>query len=513
MNKRKTILIGLDGCTFKILKPLINDGYLPAFAEILKEGCHTHLISTLPFNTLPAWTSIFTGVNPGKHGITDFTIRENGEYKITNIGKHRMVDSLWKILSRHNKEQIIVNEPVTYPPEKINGIMLAGFSTPFENRNFAYPPSIENEIDRICNGYMPDLPFAFEKIIAKDKNKGFELISKFAEKTFRTTKYLIKNYSWDLLSVIFTSTDRLQHFYFHNTERIRSHYQLLDKFIDEIISLESEANILIVSDHGFGPINKCFYINTWLKDQNLVAKNQSTLNTLLSHYGLTYQKIVSMLTKVKLYKLLAKITPTSTKRSIPMDEYGETVDFNKSIIFSPSLNSGLFINNRNFSRNQTSILIKKLSSLNINGEKPIEHVYLRRDVIWGPYADRAADIYLIPKYGYEISHRMVPSHLACPKAFGDIRTGTHRPAGVFIAYGPDIRQGIKLNEPFFTWDIAPLILHMLSLSIPGYMDGCVRKEMFKRGSRPSVTPIKYERVTEREQTKMRLKTLRKRRSI
>jgi len=506
MNKRKTILIGLDGCTFKILKPLINDGYLPTFTEILKEGCHTHLISTLPFNTLPAWTSIFTGVNPGKHGITNIIIRENGEYKIANTSKHRMVDSLWKILSRHNKEQIIVNEPVTYPPEKINGIMLTGFSTPFENRNFAYPPSIENEINRFCNGYMPDLPFGFEKTIARDKNKGFELISEFAKKTFRAAKYLINNYSWDLLSVIFTSTDRLQHFYFHDTERIRSHYQLLDKFIDEIISLGSEADILIVSDHGFGPINKSFYVNTWLKDQNLVVKNQSILNTLLSHYGLTYQKIVSILAKVKLYKLLAKITPTSVKRSIPLDEYSETVDFNKSIIFSPSLNSGLFINNRNFGYNQTSILIKKLSSLNINGENPIEHVYLKREVIWGPYADRAPDIYLIPKYGYEISHKMVSSYLACPKAFGDIRTGNHRPAGIFIAYGPDIRQGIKLNEQLFTWDIAPLILHMLGLPIPKYIDGDVRKEIFKEGSKPAIKPTKY--VSERERISTCLKMLR-----
>jgi len=493
MSKRKLILIGIDGCTFKILKPLINDGYLPTFSEILKEGCHTTLISTLPFNTLPAWTSIFTGVNPGKHGITDIIIREGEQYEIANSRRHRMVDSLWTILSRHNVEQIVINEPVTFPPEKIKGIMLTGFSTPPQNRNFAYPASIINEVETVSNGYEPDLPFGFEKIIAEKKNKDFQLISEFAEKIIKTTKYLSKSYDWQLLASIITSTDRLQHFYFNDFKRISSHYKLLDNFLNEIINQETEANILIVSDHGFGPLEKCFYINTWLRDQNLVAENQNLLNAILSKFGITYSKLVSVLMKLKLYNFLAKITPLSVKRSIPRDDYSNTIHFTNSKIFYPSINGGLYINNPYLNK-KTSTLVETLSSLTFNGENPIEHIYLRKEVLWGPYAYRAADIYPIPKYGYEISPRLVPLYLSAPSKFGDIRSGTHRPAGVFIAYGPDICRGVKLKEPLFTWDVAPLILHALGLPIPNYMDGRVRKEIFKRGSRPAVRSIKYERI-------------------
>jgi predicted AlkP superfamily phosphohydrolase/phosphomutase len=508
LSKRKIILIGLDGCDFRILKPLIENGYLPTFSELLENGCHGTLISTLPPNTLPAWTSIFTGVNPGKHGITDFIIKENEQYK-TASSYYRMVDSLWVILSRHNVEQIIINEPVTFPPEKIKGIMLTGFSTPlWGRRDFAYPASIIDEIEKVSNGYETDLPFEFEKIITENRNKGFQLISEFAEKIIKTTKYLSKNYDWQLLVSIITSTDRLQHFYFNDFEYISSHYKLLDNFLSEMINHETEANILIVSDHGFGPLRKCFYINTWLKDQGLVSENRNLLNAILFRFRMTHLRLVSMLMKLKLYNFIAKITPISVKRSIPMDSYSTPIDFINSKVLCPVLNGGLFINNSHLNKN-ISTLVKALLSITFNGENPIEHVYFRKEVLWGPYAHRGADIYLVSKHGYEISPRLVPSYLSPPLKFGDMRSGTHRPEGIFIAYGPDISRGIKLKEPLFTWDIAPLILHMLSRPIPSYMDGRVRKEIFREGSKPAISSIRYEHRTEREWVKTRLKKLRK----
>lgn len=489
MDRTKTILIGLDGCDFRILAPLIEDGYLPIFSELLKNGCYGTLMSTLPPNTLPAWTSIFTGVNPGKHGITDIYIKEGGEFKIAN-SSYRMVDTIWAILNRFNLQQIIVNEPVTYPPEKINGVMLTGFFTPFKDNHFAYPSAIKDEINKICHGYEPDLPFGFEKTIATNKARGFELINEFANKIFKATMFLGTNYDWDLLSVIFTSTDRLQHFYFSDSEYIRAHYKLLDGFIKRIINLEPDANVILVSDHGFGHLRKCFYINTWLRDQNLAVENQSGLNALLSRVGLTYEKLVSFTTKIKVYKSLAKIVPMSIKRSIPQSTIDKNVDFSRSAIIFPGLNGGLFVD-KSLNNHRISTLKEKLSSLIIDGERPIERVFMRNEVLWGPYVYRAANIFLVPKYGYEISQRLVSSFLSAPSIFGDIRTGTHRPNGVFLAHGPDISKGVRLKKPLFTWDIASTILHMFDVPIPNYMDGNVLKEAFKKGSSLAQKPVHY----------------------
>jgi len=510
-KNKKTILLGLDGCDFRILKPLIKNGFLPTFSELLENGCHGTLISTLPPNTLPAWTSIFTGVNPGKHGITDFIIKENKRYEFAST-HYRMVDSLWAILTKHNIEQIIINEPVTFPPEKIKGIMITGYLTPIserkEKRNFAYPQSIIDEIEKVSNGYEIDLPLGFEEIIKKNKDKGFQLISEFAKKIIKTTKYLYQNYDWHLLASVITSTDRLQHFYYDNFKYLSSHYKLLDDFIREIINHETETNIFIVSDHGFGPLKKCFYINTWLRDQGLVSENRSLIETILSKFGMTYPRLVSTLMRLKLYNFIAKITPTSVKQSIPIDKYSTSIDFLGSKVLCPTTNNGLFINDPDINKDLPSI-IKELLSITFNGENIIQNVYLRREVLWGPYSYRGADIYLVPTYGYEISPKLVPAYLSSPLEFGDIRTGTHRPEGVFIAYGPDISRGVQLRGPLFTWDIAPLILHMLNLPIPSYMDGCVRKEVFREGSEPAVNSVKYEHVAAQEWVKARLKKLKR----
>jgi len=505
MDKNKVILIGIDGCTFRILWPLTRDGYLPSFLEIIENGCHTNLISTLPFNTLPAWTSIFTGVNPGKHGITGEVIRENGQYKLAS-SRDRAVDSLWSILTRHHIKQVIVNEPVTFPPEKVHGIMITGFSTPPQSRDFVYPVSLRDEIEKISHGYETDLPLGFDQVIARSKSKGFQLITRFAKKIIKTAKYLYSNYDWQLFSVIITSTDRLQHFYFGDHQSITSHYQLLDSFINYVISHSDDANIIVVSDHGFGSLRKCFYINTWLKYQGVVSERQNVINLVLSKLHITYIKIASILLKLKLYKFLSKITPSSVKHSLPVSEYASSVDFNRSEVVFPSINGGLFINSYG---SRVMEAIKALISEFFIKKEVIEHVYLRKHIVWGPYAHRASDIYLLPKYGYEISPLITSRPIAEPSEYGDIRTGTHRPDGIFIAYGPDIRKGIKLKSPIFTWDIAPIILHMLNLPIPTYMDGKVRKDLFRKGSTLFVKSVKYSHVLSRRIVRSRLKLFKK----
>ena len=187
-----------------------------------------------------------------------------------------------------------------FPPEKVHGVMITGFSTPPQSRNFIYPASLRDEIEKISRGYETDLPLGFDQLIARNRGKGFQLITRFAKKIIKTTKYLYFNYDWQLFSVVITSTDRLQHFYFGDHQCIVSHYQLLDNFINVIISHSDDANIIIVSDHGFGPLQKCFYINTWLKWQGVVFENQNIINRSLSKLHITYTKIASVPLKLKI---------------------------------------------------------------------------------------------------------------------------------------------------------------------------------------------------------------------
>ena len=72
MNNRRVLVIGLDGATWDLIKPWVDEGKLPTFKKLLCEGTYGTLKTTIPPITLPAIPSFMTGKNPGKHGITSF---------------------------------------------------------------------------------------------------------------------------------------------------------------------------------------------------------------------------------------------------------------------------------------------------------------------------------------------------------------------------------------------------------------------------------------------------------
>ena len=123
----KTIVIGLDGATLDLILPWAQEGRLPALQRIIEEGTIGELRSTIQPLTAPAWISFMTGMNPGKHGLYDFVRRRIGNYKrdIMNAS-HRSGKSIWKIISENGKRVCVINVPMTYPPEKVNGYLVSG---------------------------------------------------------------------------------------------------------------------------------------------------------------------------------------------------------------------------------------------------------------------------------------------------------------------------------------------------------------------------------------------------
>src|SRR5947199_5871278 len=76
----RTFLFGVDGLTFRVLYPMIERGLLPHFQRLRDEGVEGILKSTTPPVTPPAWTSMYTGLPPAKHGVYDFWYYEQTEY-------------------------------------------------------------------------------------------------------------------------------------------------------------------------------------------------------------------------------------------------------------------------------------------------------------------------------------------------------------------------------------------------------------------------------------------------
>src|SRR4030042_6947088 len=138
----RVIVMGLDGATFDLILPWVEQGYLPTFKRLMKEGAWGELESTTPPLTGPAWSSFITGKNPGRHGIYDFVKRNPQGYQWQTINAtHRDGMSLWRLLSDHGRKVVVFNVPVTYPPEAVNGVMISGDLPPRKAPDFIFPPA------------------------------------------------------------------------------------------------------------------------------------------------------------------------------------------------------------------------------------------------------------------------------------------------------------------------------------------------------------------------------------
>lgn len=147
--KRKVAVFGLDGASFDLLQPWLDEGRLPNLARMLAEGVQGPLRSTIPPVSASAWASFATGTNPGQHGLIDFTYPSSGGYEIqVSNGRTRAVPALWEIIGRAGGESGVVSMPMTYPPQPLNGFMLCSFLTPSAESQYTYPADLKEEISQ-----------------------------------------------------------------------------------------------------------------------------------------------------------------------------------------------------------------------------------------------------------------------------------------------------------------------------------------------------------------------------
>lgn len=531
----RVLVICLDGATFSLLDPWIASGRLPTLKRFAEEGVKGELASVVPPITAPAWSSFITGKNPGKHGVYYFVNRgqEAGQAAFVD-SRSRAGKGLWQFLGEAGKKVLVLNVPTTYPPEKVNGFLISDFLTPPGRRDFTYPASLADELEKRYGKYplhIRTLQFS-PGLSASNARRLLRELRHEGKVKFEVAHYLLDEYGADFCILHILGTDRVQHELWSLfdpqgkgtkektaracAESVIEYFVRIDAEIGRLSKkMGADATTFIISDHGFGPIRRVIDLNVWLLENGYIRIRggfSSRLKSALWRRGWTKER----LTRLALHTffrygagIVARIPDESIFKSMLfLARRGDggsllfsfdDVDWARTKAYAPVGMGTININLRG-REPQGSVepgeeyqslkeeIAEKLRCLTDpdTGERIVADVHLREDVYHGPYLDRAPDILFLPNAsglfagsmtGF-FSNRWVFENAAWP--------GHHRMEGILLARGRELKKGKKIEGARLI-DLAPTILHLMGIRVPADMDGRVLVDLFEEGflqSRP-----------------------------
>src|SRR5215216_5009923 len=144
----KILVIGLDAATMDLIEPWAEGGHLPTLARLIGEGASARLISTPNMHSASAWTSILTGLGPGRHGLFVFSDRDfaTGRQEFFKGGDRRGA-IISSHLARYGLSSGFLNVPMTYPAQCLeSGFMVSGLDAPSLSEQAFCPAELRSEL-------------------------------------------------------------------------------------------------------------------------------------------------------------------------------------------------------------------------------------------------------------------------------------------------------------------------------------------------------------------------------
>jgi predicted AlkP superfamily phosphohydrolase/phosphomutase len=524
-NRKRIAVIGLDGATFDIMRPMFAEGRLPNFKQLLQEGASGNLYSTIYPLSSTAWCSFATGRNPAKHGMFDFAKRVEGTYSYIPVSSaDRKSKAIWDYASEAGLRSCVVNVPLTYPPQKINGVMISGFPFSSNKRDFAYPVEILEDIKRdlgITSILKPNPQFLSDG----DELKVVAEVNDITRKQKEIIKYLMERERWDLFVSVFDGPDVVSHFLWHHIDPnhpkydpakaekygdlIYDVYEKLDAAFGEIRShLTERDDVFVISDHGFGPCYYTIHLNNWLM-RNGYLKLKSSAGTrfrkILFDLGISSQSLLDAAKKMKLvstktntYSKDSKKVKLAKKLTLSTDD----IDWERTVAYSAGNYGPVYLNLKG--REPKGKVAKGAEYDNLVGEiatklkeepdprsglRPFETIYTKDRIYSGPFYEDAPDIVYFDSTWLYYPMRVFEFGNKDLFGINPIYTGAHRMEGIFLGGGPDLERKSYMNMNLI--DLTPTLLHMLGLSVPDEMDGKVLSQIFKEGSEIAKRQVSY----------------------
>ncbi|MDY7075597.1 MAG: alkaline phosphatase family protein [Chloroflexota bacterium] len=521
------VIVGWDSASLDVIGPWLEAGELPNLQKLIAEGVSGKLRSTIHPMSGPAWASFMTGKNPGKHGIFDWTRHVDGNYDASLVNSDSLCSkTLWEIANEVGLTTGVINVPVTYPPCVVDGYLVSGLLTPSIKSDFTFPPHLADELHQATDGYVIHGQEWYtegkEAICIEDT-----IIT--LEKRGQAVVHLLRTRPCDLNVFVFTATDSIQHRfwkymdpdfpgykpeYAQHADAVLRVFRKADAILGEILAqMPQDATVIVVSDHGAGPLYKLVFINRWLMELGLLKlKDRST--TRFKRW------LVEKQVFLRVYNILNRIGLTNLYLRIPRSKRGQVVssfltkddvdwsrtkayatgDFGQIRINLSGREPEGIVSPGSEYEELVALITQRLYELEDaeTGERIVDRVYTKDEIYSGECLALAPDLLFVAQeyayisskhFGFEESELMVRSDYA--------NSGNHRQDGVFIAWGKGIKRDEIVQGAQIT-DVAPTALYLMGVPVPGDMDGRVLTDIFDEAYLAD-HPIQQQRHTVIEQ--------------
>ena len=337
----KVLVIGLDAATMELVKPWAAAGHLPAIARVAAEGVSAPFLSTPNMHSASAWTSILTGLNPGRHGLFVFSDRDFATNRqLFFKGGDREGLLISSHLAPHAMSAGFLNVPMTYPAEcNGGGFMISGLDAPALNEKAFCPASLRRELlER-----FPDYSFApaglGEMMKAGRIDEAIQAWLKLIDTQTEAARYLIESRPVDFFMTVFTASDWAGHNLWKpdRAADLLSIYQKLDRAIASLLaSADEHTQVYIISDHGMGPHTGASYrLASWLESKGYMTrrKKRQAKASLMSASRRAAKKIVPSSVKER---IKSRVSDERIKRlqSEDKDSFYSSIDWGNTIAYS-----------------------------------------------------------------------------------------------------------------------------------------------------------------------------------
>jgi len=473
-----TVVLGLDGAAFELIRKWIDSGDLPNLARLSSEGAAMDMQSWLPPVTCPNWRCYASGVNPGKLGVFwwERVDRENRSIESTSSSEQFDGGEYWSLL---DGKVSVINFPTGSPPSEVNGEFIAG-GPGSEQTDYTHPPGLEDHL-RAEYDYQvhPELLSQLSK--DDQENDCVDEIHRLIKQRFQVLGDRLESGEYTLIHATVFYINVLHHFYW-DREVVRTAWEIIDEGIGKLLDSGELDHLFVMSDHGSNRIEVEFNINTWLEEEGYLVR-QTGASDVMKRVGITRDRVRPLLNRFRIEWLLRRVVPSEIKDLLPDSEgrvkrsgKEQLIDWNESTVIASGQGPLYVIAGSQSKRQKVKReLVEKLDGLRdaegnlvIQAARPAESVYS------GPYTSDGPDILLDQAPNVHIN-----GGIGVDNIFGRPETwaGENKDTGLFIAYGPEINPETEVNDLRIT-DLAPTLLALHDAPIPRDMDGKPRYKLF-----------------------------------